>query len=198
MEEDRAEQMAARLHLTATRAGLSGENADLLVECYRFAMRRRAEAFSDPHHPDFLHPARSALILMDDMGVTDAACLAAAVMHDSERGDLGAAATDVERLAGPEAARLAAQLPPANLDDAELAEQLVVSEPAALAAALAERLDHVRHLHFRPAESWPAVYHRACSVLLPVAARCHPRLVQRYQAWCDAFARRLRGASNSR
>jgi len=196
MDESRIDQMATRLYNTAMRAGVSGRDAGVLLECYRFAMNKREVAFPDPHHPDLLHPARSALILMDDLGVIDRACLAAAILHDSERADLDTGIGDVDRLAGSAAARLAAQFPPPGLDHDELMEQLVVSEPDALAAALAERLDHVRHLHFGPRERWRPVHRRTVEVLLPVALRCHPRLAQRYQSWCDAFARRLRDQSD--
>ena len=195
-DESRIGQMATRLYNTAMNAGMSGPDAGVLVDCYRFAIDRRGRVFADPHHPDLLHPARSALILMDDMSVRDRACLAAAILHDSERADLDSNVRDVERLAGLEAARLTAQFPPPGLDLHDLMEQLVVCEPDALAATLAERLDHVRHLHFGPHDRWRTAHRRAVEVLLPVARRCHPRLAQRYQAWCDAFARRLRDRSD--
>jgi (p)ppGpp synthase/HD superfamily hydrolase len=196
IEESRPDQMAIRLYNTVIASGMSGSDANMLVDCYRFAVQRREQVYADPNHPELLHPARSALILMDDMDIRDPPCLAAAILHDSERPDLNASVADVERLAGEVAARIAGQFPPPGLEHGELMERLVVCEPAALAATLAERLDHVRHLHFRPHDEWRAVHRTAVSVLLPVAARCHPRLTQRYQAWCDAFARRLRDRSD--
>jgi hypothetical protein len=56
--------------------------------------------------------------------------------------------------------------------------------------ALAERLDHARHLHLAPRSEWAQSYHRIRTAYLPVALRAHPDLARRYRWWTSMFARR--------
>jgi hypothetical protein len=62
--------------------------------------------------------------------------------------------------------------------------------------ALAERLDHARHLHLRE----PAVragFHRSVGeIYLPIAHRTHPRLARRYDWWWRMFRRRFLEPAN--
>jgi hypothetical protein len=190
VEEDRADAMGRRLAQAAEHAGLTPADVERLVACYRAAMTPRLAAFADTHHPDFLHPGRTALILLEDVGITDPAVLCAAVMHDSARPELSTDAATVAAIGGASAAAIAAGFPPPETEDDELTEALVTLEPPALTAALAERLDDARHLHLGPRSRWASVHERAERILLPLAQRNHPVLARRYLAWCDAFARR--------
>lgn len=190
MTGERATAMAARLFRTAVRNELPDHEAHSIARCFLYIMSRRDEVLTD-HHPDYLHPARTALILMDDLGETDPATLRAAVLHDSARPDLSASVDEVVRLAGSASAHVTAELPPEGLDPAELTEAMVTSSPAALRVALADRLDHARHLHFRPPDDWAAGHRMVTEVYIPLAVRIHPLLTLRFERWAGAFERRF-------
>jgi hypothetical protein len=218
--EDRVRAMAGRLRRTAARMGLPEPELAALERVYHAAVEARL-ALLDPDHPDTLHPARSALILMDDVGVSAAAELAAAVAIESHRPELaldGAAAAEV-LAAVPGAAELAAAVPlpppavcappgsappelPAAATLAALRQALRAAPAAVRRVALAERLDHARHLHLADAAEWRAFHATATAAYLPaaeaaVAARSGADaapgsavLHRRWRWWCDAFARR--------
>lgn len=188
MEEDRGETMALRLERAARRAGLR-EDAARLADTLRAVLRVRATVIPEPHDPDFLHPGRTALILLEDMRVLDPDLLCAALLHDSERPGLDL--REAGRIAGPRATQLAAELPPAEVDSDVRLETLVGLEDDRLLLTLAERLDHARHLHLRPEDRWLALHQQLGSADLPAASRSHPRLAWRLQWWHDNFARRF-------
>ena len=68
---ERARAMAARLADTAARLGVDRDGRDLIARAFEAGMAPRIDAGLDDHHPDFLHTARTALILMDDTGAAD-------------------------------------------------------------------------------------------------------------------------------
>jgi hypothetical protein len=189
-EEDRGQAMALRIELAARRAGLA-EQADRIGEAVRAVLEHRRPAFPDVHHPDFLHPGRTALILLEDLGAADADLLLAALLRDSEQPALDLAADLAVRVAGNRAATIAASLPDAGLDPADRLEALVTLDNDALMVALAERLDHARHLHLQPPERWAVFHDGITRADLPAASRTHPRLAWRIQWWHDNFARRF-------
>jgi hypothetical protein len=188
-DRERAEAMAVRLRRTAGRFALSGANLDSLDECFRYVVGLRLQAWPEPH-PDFLHPARTALILLDDVGIADVAALGSGLLYDSDRPDLSVSASDAAALGWNGAADLLAQFPPAGLDDSRLMESLVTLDPVPLAVVLSERLDHARHLHFRPADRWQSSYRQVLDIYLPIAVRSSI-LAARFDAWAEAFSRRL-------
>jgi hypothetical protein len=202
----RAEAMARRLTVTAWRAGVSEPGARALERSFLAAIDMRAAVIADPEHHTFLHPARTALILLDDAGVTDAAALAASPLVESFEHALRPSAAALASILDERAGALFAEvpLPPCRPDgdaDALLLEQLVTAGRAACLVALAEQLDQARHLHLRMRGHAPvsaadaAVFlRRATAVYLPVAARTHPRLAARLDRWAGAFARRFPGA----
>ena len=51
---------------------------------YQLAIDRRWHILGDVFHPDFLHPARTALILIEDTACNDPQTLAAAVLCETE------------------------------------------------------------------------------------------------------------------
>jgi len=190
MEEDRGQAMALRLDRAARRAGLAGQ-ADRIGEAVRAVLHHRRPAFPDDHHPDFLHPARTALILLEDLNVADADLLLAALLRDSERPALDLSADMAARIAGSRAAAIAESLPDAGLDPADRLEALVTLDDDALMVALAERLDHARHLHLQPSERWADFHDGISRADLPAASRTNARLAWRIQWWHDNFARRF-------
>ena len=75
--------------------------------------------------------------------------------------------------------------------DEELAARLVVLDHEIACAVLAERLDHLRHLHLSPvtAES-RCIWREACVVWSPMAGRTLPDLARRYEWWTRKFTGR--------
>lgn len=149
-------------------------------------MQLRREAGVGQHHRDYLHPGRSALILLIDLSECDATTLCAAIAFDSERPDwIPAEAVKDD----PDLAAVMEALPPSGCDD--LAERLVVADAAVRRAALAERLDQLRHAHLWPeVEARRRAHQEAKAVYAPIAERTDPVLSRRYDWWCRMFAAR--------
>lgn len=149
-------------------------------------MQPRAERLPETH-PDFLHPGRTVLILLLDAGVTDPVLLAAGGLAETLHPGLAAPR---DTAAAPRVRALLDQVPtPAHEGERLLEALLAASEPVRL-IALAERLDHMRHLHLHPAEDWATLYRETRATYLPVAERTHPTLARRFRWWCDMFVRR--------
>ncbi len=151
---------------------------------------RTREGVLDEHDPAYLHPGRSVLVLLQDVGPLPENVLAAAAAHESEEARFRVPLADVRAELGPDVADLVEVLPlPA---DEDLAERLVTLDEGARLAALAERLDHLRHAHLRhDPEWWRALDAEVRAAWAPVAERTHPRLADRYRAWLRAMGRRL-------
>jgi hypothetical protein len=207
---ERAAAMARRLVISAWRAGASERTAERLERAFLATIDFRTTVAADAEDHRFLHPARTALILIDDAGVTDGDALAAATMVESVDRAVSPGAEWATAVAGADAAAVlaAVPLPAADADDADgyalLLEQLVTADPLPCLVALAEQLDQARHLHLRlrPADLSgsgptpdPALFlARVRAVYAPVAARAQPLLGRRFERWAGAFeARFLRG-----
>lgn len=189
-EVRRADAMAARLAATARRAGLDAHGVERVVRLFERVMHHRSAAIPDEHDPDHLHPARTALILLDDAGVSADSPLLAGIALDSRRPELTPDAAALARWGASDAAALLAELPAPGADEEERREALVVASDDARLVALAERLDHARHLHLHPRAEWSEFHRAASRIELPVAARANALLERRWRRWADAFARR--------
>jgi hypothetical protein len=170
--------------------------ADAVVEpvmrALALAMEPRLAALDDDHHPAYLHPGRSLLVLLHDVEQLDPEALPLAALHESGEAALRAPVDRVRAELGPGVADALDELPLPGAED--LAEALVLLDRGAALAVLAERLDHLRHLHLAPerAASWPAVHEEVERVWRPFAARIDERLTVRYAHWSRTFARRIR------
>lgn len=188
-EAHRAEAMGRRLARTAHRLGIDTDGRALILDAFRLAMGPRLERIEEDHHPDYLHPARTALILMDDTGEADPVTLAAALFVETRDPTLLPAPDAMQRV-NRDAAELAARVPvPARTE--RLLETLLALPDAALHIAAAERLDHVRHLHLRPEAEWAQVHTETREAYVPVARRVGSALAARLDWWCDMFERRF-------
>ena len=172
--------MQRRLVLRLERAGLPDADVRRVLDANAAALAHRHEGLGDEEHPDLLHPSRTILILVDDCGVADVELLEAAASLESEFADL--------RI--PPRNELASAVPTPDLGDA-LLEALVVATEDVRLLALAERLDHARHLHLRDRTIWRTFHDSACGSYRPIAQRTHPRLARRYDWWCGMFRRRF-------
>lgn len=187
----RARAMAQRLADTAEHAGLAAADVALIERAFDLAMQPRIERIADDHDPDFLHPARTTLILLEDVGCRDARTLAAGALCETVRLELAVPIARVEAALDPAVRALLDEVPVPERAGEELLERLVTAGPDARLIALAERLDHARHLHLRPAAGWPAFHALTCDVYLPLASRADPTLERRLRWWCGMFARRF-------
>jgi hypothetical protein len=182
--------MERRVLRTAAALGVGQDGLGRLREAFRLGMHPRIQRGLHDHHPDYLHPSRTALILMDDARVSDAAVLEAALVTETRDPGLRIADAELGAL-GPEPAAVAGAVH--GIDDSrdDLLEALLALSTDALRIATAERLDHARHLHLRPREEW-AAYHEATRVAFaPAAQRAHPALAGRLQWWCATFHERF-------
>ena len=177
--------MHRRIERRLERAGLPAAHARVVLDANAAALAHRMDVLGDDEHPDLLHPSRTLLILLDDCGVVDARVLEAAASVESEH----------PALRIPHRNDLAGSVPLA--DSETLLEDLVSVSDDVRSIALAERLDHARHLHLREHGSWPSFHEQACSVYRPVAHRSLPRLARRYDWWCRMFARRFLGSGSA-
>jgi len=207
-DPDRGDRMAERVFRTGEARGVLPSGLSLLAASMSLAMEPRRRLLSDDRHPDFLHPGRTALILMDDVGETDPVVLSAAVLVESVEPRLRTSAGTVrERLRGagggestslllgrePEdsVSRLVEAVPLPDRWGERLLEALVTAPPEAQQVALAERLDHLRHAHLLEDRALRRALHTsAVKVYLPLSGRGHPALARRYRTWCNMFARR--------
>jgi hypothetical protein len=164
--------------LEATRLDLEGR--ERVLDANARALAHRLSVLRDEDHYDALHPSRTLLILLDDCDVTDAAMLHDAALVESEHEAL--------RLPGDESTAV----PTPRTSGDELTEQLVSAPEAIRLIALAERLDHARHLHLRERAAWPDFHESIATIYAPIADRTHPRLAARYARWLETFPRRFR------
>jgi (p)ppGpp synthase/HD superfamily hydrolase len=182
--------MAEKLAVYAQRAGVT--DIGLVLQAYQLAMQPRLEHLADVFHHDMLHPARTALILLENVGITAARVLAAAQVIETCVPRLRVVPEEIAAALGADVAALAAAVPDPVADRETLVEQLVTADDNVALIALAERLDHARHLHMRAPREWRDYFEQTVTVYLPLAQRLHPELQRRFERWAGAFEQRLR------
>ena len=182
--------MAEKLAVYAERAGVA--DVGLVLRAFQLAMQPRLEFLPDVFHHDMLHPARTALILIENTRTTDARVLAAAQLIDTYAPHLRATAQEIAGVLGEDVAKVAAAVPDPAADRETLIEKLVTAADDVALIALAERLDHARHLHMRDPAEWRDYFEQTRAVYVPVAQRVHPELHRRFERWAGAFEQRLR------
>jgi hypothetical protein len=186
----RSDAMATSVVSAGARAGLSDSETGRLEAAFRLAMIPREAHLPDDHDPAFLHPGRVILILLRDAGVTELDSLQVGALLESRDPLLRVARDVIEAEFGGAVAEARSAVPAPGADG--LAERLVTLEPALATAALAERLDHLRHEHLRePVTPWRALADEVALVWLPVAERTSEPLARRYRHWLRTFERRL-------
>ena len=188
----RARAMAERVIRTAHGSGTPPAGLAVLERAHALAMEPRLAAGIDDHDPDFLHPGRTALILLLDTGETRADVLAAAMLTETLRPKLKADAGRVPGALGAEVGgrveEWLAEVPDPEAED--LAERLLLAGPEVQLVALAERLDHVRHAHLWPdPDARREVHALTEAVYARIAERVHSTLARRYARWCEMFER---------
>ena len=187
-QANRVETMAEKLGVYAARAGV--QDIALVTNAYRLAIRPRLEHLSDVFHHDMLHPARTALILIENARCTKARVLAAAAVTETFAPQMRPPANEIAGALGNEVALLA-QAVPDPAEEETLVERLVTASGDVALIALAERLDHARHLHMRDRSLWRVYFEQTASVYMPLAQRVNEDLFLRFHRWTTAFEKRL-------
>jgi hypothetical protein len=180
---ERGAAMVARVFDEAR--ALVHEDAARIAAAVHLALEQREEHIVDDHDPRYLHPARTVRILLADVSLRDVTALAAAPLFDSVDARLAARLDRLE----PVLATAVTHIPRPDHDD--VLERLVTAEENLAIVALAERLDHARHLHMRDDLPWPAFHASIRAHWIPAARRIAPALARRFEHWADAFERRL-------
>jgi hypothetical protein len=161
----------------------------LMLDAFRVAMEPRRARIHEDHHPDYLHPARTALILMDDTREADPVTLAAAMFAETRDPNLAVAKARMVEVS-PGAASIAAEIPRPDRTD-HLLETLLALPATSARVAAAERLDHARHLHLRDRKEWDEWHRATGEAYVPATRRVDATLAVRLEWWCDMFARRF-------
>jgi (p)ppGpp synthase/HD superfamily hydrolase len=202
LRHERGAAMVARVRLE-TAFALGDAAAGVVERAVAAALRLRQDDVRDDHDPRYLHPARTVLILLSDVGCRSVDTLAGAPFVDSVDAALAGGVEAALSAGGAVAAELCGAVPVPNgsVSEAdastELVEALISAPHDAALIALAERLDQVRHLQFRPELDWFAMHATAEHVYAPVARHLNPALGRRYDRWVEAFRRRLMGRSRT-
>jgi len=181
--------MGERL-LDTMRSGLIAPGAAELVHtAYLLATKPRAATLS-AKDTRLLHPGRTVLILWQDCNTRDPGELAAAALLESQDFELRAQLDEFPSTAITE---LVEAIPNPRTSGYRLLEDLLALDPPGARIAVAEQLDHLRHLHLGDRAFWHAGFELATEVYLPVAQRTDPALARRLGRWCDMFEKhRLR------
>jgi (p)ppGpp synthase/HD superfamily hydrolase len=186
--------MGDRVVRTARSLGVSDSDLSAIGEAHMEGMERRGRELHDDHDPRFLHPGRTALVLLEDGGVVDPESIVTALLVDTWDPGL---APDLELVEGRFGARVADRVRgvPAQRGrepDRLLEDLLMLDRPDAV-LALAERLDHLRHAHLDPdLGERERLYRLGCGAYQPAAHHLgHPDLIRRYDYWCRTFPQRF-------
>ncbi len=203
--------MGERIARSAIKAGVASDAVPILLRAYAVAMAPRdsgPRALPTDQHPAFLHPGRTVLILLDDLGETDPRILAVGALAESRDTELRVrrknALRALEGLGDTEEEAFGWWKALPRLDwsatedekqgtGEDFLERLVTASEPLQQVVLAEALDHLRHAHLWPSRSDQLrALELAESVLKPVADRTHPALERRYSWWTRRVGQSLR------
>ncbi|MDE0898450.1 MAG: hypothetical protein OSA81_05480 [Longimicrobiales bacterium] len=189
---ERARQMVASVGKAARSVDLSAMDVEAVRRVHDLAMQARVGLLADDHHPAYLHPGRTALILLQDVVSVNVSVVILGLLHESTDLKLRPAATQIaDALGGEVSVSVLTAIP--RPGDERLVERLVALGPGSALAVLAERLDHLRHLHMRPdlIDTWADTHAEVTSAWLPFAQRTHRKLAVRYAHWSRTFVKRI-------
>lgn len=184
--------MAASLERAALAAGLENGSVKLVRRAYDLAMEPRLIALADDHHPAYLHPGRTVLVLLGDVGPLGGSTLAVGALLETEDAGLRVPVEVVGVRLDPDIAEVLQAVPSPN--DRDQLERLIALPEELGLALIAERLDQMRHLHLRAdlRSSWVQRHEEVRRVWLPLAERTGTKLATRLAHWERTFAKRLR------
>lgn len=172
-------------------SGSAGARWDVCRRALSAAHTVRMEALSDAHDPDLLHPGRTLLILLQDVGMVEPELLATGALGESRVPELRVPGEEWENEL-PALGWLRKVEALESAPSGELMEELRRASEGVALIWLSERLDHLRHCHLLPDPVMRAqMASRAVEVELPAARQWHPTLARRLSWWCRRVAPRL-------
>lgn len=180
----RAQAMIERVTSEA-RAVLNETDAAIVRGALAESLTLRDDRVEDDHDPRYLHPARTIRILIADGDCRSVDALAAAAFVDTIDPALVPPAP-VSRLR-----TIAYSVPRPGHEGEQLLERLVTADLDTGLIAVAERLDHARHLHLRSDLDWRSFHTEVRNTYVPAARRFSALIARRLERWADAFERRL-------
>lgn len=182
-----------------TRAVLSDAAAEIIRGALIESLTLRDAIVEDDHDSRYLHPARTIRIMIADGECRSVDALAAAAFVDTVDRELVppppdrlhaiTAAVPAPFAGEPDAGEPDAEEPDPH--DDQLLERLVTADIHVGLIAVAERLDHARHIHLRNDIDRPSFHAEVRSVYAPAARRIAAPIARRLDRWADAFERRL-------
>lgn len=183
--------MARSLRAALRARAVTSQEQEAVIRAFALAMQIRIATLDDDHHPAWLHPGRSALIVLHDVQHVDPIVLIIAALHESVDVALQPPPEDIQEIVGASTWQTLQSIPMPGSE--RLVERLLHLGPGLALAALAERLDHLRHLHMRKdlTDHWADTHVEVSEAWLPFAARVDPTLATRYAHWVRTFAKRL-------
>ena len=189
--DSRAAAMARSVASAALAHGLESADLDLVNRACALALEPRIARLDDDQHPAYLHPGRSVLVLLQDVGPLPGVALAAAAVLESQDRKLRLPVERVSEELGEGVAASVSTIPCPG--DDRLVERLIGLGADLALAALAERLDNLRHLHLREdlKAVWPDHHKEVTTAWLPFAQRVHPRIAIRFTHWARTFVKRI-------
>ncbi len=188
--------MLQRVLREARERGVAGK---LLERALALALEIRVGSLPDDHHPALLHPGRTVLVLLGDTPERDEGRLAAAALAESLDPSLAVEVGEARRRLGGTVADFLEGVPGrcGSGGPGGLLEELLCAPVERTRVALAERLDHLRHLHLNPDPEVRVRWHsETVEVWLPVAPRVDEVLARRYAWWSRQFGRRPLGGAH--
>lgn len=183
--------MHDRVIRTAEALGMRVDVLHLLGRAHALAMQPRVRQLDDDHHPSYLHPGRTVLILLDDVGLAEPTALAAGALHESREPALRVSRSEVRRALGNEVGDFLDGIAGLPRSAESRTEALVTSSRETQLVVLAERLDQLRHAHlWKNRNEEIQAYEEARSLYLPLSLRANVVLGRRYTWWCRNFERK--------
>lgn len=189
-------RMVARLERTLDVYGIPVEDRLKILRAHGEAgVFREGHVPPDEDHPDWLHPGRTLLVLLEDGKVRDPQVLSLAPSLDqlypvripsSPRNTLDEIGFPF--LGGGLGGHADAD------EDQQWLEAALELEPALLTLLVAEGLDQVRHLHLLPPSAFRTQFvGRGVNLLAPLAYRIGGTLERRFRWWTRRVAPTLAG-----
>jgi hypothetical protein len=188
--------MATRLERALEGHGVTRSNREAILQAHGEAgVFREAFLPPDEDHPDWLHPGRTLLVLLDDGGIRDRDLLVLAAGVDQREPQHIPAGTrrSLEAAGFPLFAEgFGGESDPD--EEAGWLEAAILLDPGSLTLLVAEGLDLVRHLHLLPPSASRArAAHRGVNLLAPLAYRIGGTLERRFRWWTRRVAPTLAG-----
>ncbi len=171
------------------------ENDELILKAYKFSKIKHTGQIRDEGTPYFYHPYRVALVLIQELGLTDTNIICSALLHDVIE-DSDCTDEDIRIMFNEEIAIMVNYLtkPPKKQFNSSKKrhdyyfDRLLKAPDNVLLIKLADRLDNIFSIHLSPRkEKQKKYYDETCQYYLPLAKRINDKLYQKFISWKNYF-----------